>query len=146
MKKWFQELQILDHIKVDRCVRENEEYFETNISIDSYLDASEVAYGTAVYLAVQYQNGDASSKLVVAQTKVAPLETVSIPRLELIAAALNLQLANTLVEVYKIDRMNVNYWTDSMNVLWWVRNHSGKFKPFVVNRTSEIQRLSAPGK
>ena len=146
MKKWFQELQILDHIKVDRCVRENEEYFETNISIDSYLDASEVAYGTAVYLAVQYQNGDASSKLVVAQTKVAPLETVSIPRLELIAAALNLQLANTLVEVYKIDRMNVNYWADSMNVLWWVRNHSGKFKPFVVNRTSEIQRLSAPGK
>ena len=146
MKKWFQELQILDHIKADRCVRENEEYFETNISIDSYLDASEVAYGTAVYLAVQYQNGDASSKLVVAQTKVAPLETVSIPRLELIAAALNLQLANTLVEVYKIDRMNVNYWADSMNVLWWVRNHSGKFKPFAVNRTSEIQRLSAPGK
>ena len=42
--------------------------------------------------------------------------------------------------------MNVNYWTDSMNVLWWVRNHSRKFKPFVVNRISEIQRLSAPGK
>ena len=26
-----------------------------------------------------------------------------------------------------------------MNVLWWVKNHSKKFKP-------EIQRLSAPGK
>ena len=23
MKKWFQKLEILDHIKVDRCVREN---------------------------------------------------------------------------------------------------------------------------
>ena len=42
--------------------------------------------------------------------------------------------------------MNVNYWTDSMNVLWWVRNHSRKFKPFVANRISEIQRLSGPGK
>ena len=42
--------------------------------------------------------------------------------------------------------MNVNYWTDSMNVLWWVRNHSRKFKPFVANRISEIQRLAAPGK
>ena len=42
--------------------------------------------------------------------------------------------------------MNVNYWTDIMNVLWWVRNHSRKFKLFVANRISEIQRLSAPGK
>ena len=107
---------------------------------------SGVAYSTAVYLAVQYQNGDASSKLVVAKTKVAPLATVSVPRLELMAAVLNLHLANTVAEVYKIDQMNVNYWTDSMNVLLWARNHSRKFKPFVANRISEIQRLSAPGK
>ena len=93
-------------------------------------------------LVVEYQNGDASSKLVVSKTKVALLATVSIPRLELMAAVLSLDLA----EVYKNDQMNVNYWTDSMNVLWWVRNHSRKFKPFLANRISEIQRLSAPGK
>ena len=29
MKKWFQELQILNHIKIDRCVRENEKHIET---------------------------------------------------------------------------------------------------------------------
>ena len=100
----------------------------------------------AVYLVVEYQNGDASSKLVVAKTKVAPLATISIPRLELMAAVLSLHLANTVAEVYKIDQMNVNYWTDSMNVLWWVRNHSRKFKPFVANRISQIQRLSTPEK
>ena len=33
-----------------------------------------------------------------------------------------------------------------MNVLWWVRNHSRKFKPFVANRISEIQSLSSPEK
>ena len=77
---------------------------------------------------------------------MAPLETISIPRLELMAAMLSLHLPNTVAEVYKIDQMNVNYWTDSMNVLWWVRNHSRKFKPFVANRISEIQRLAAPGK
>ena len=146
MKKWFQELQILSHIKVDRCIRENEKHIETNVSVHSYSDASEVAYGAAVYLVVEYQNGDASSKLVEAKTKVAPLATVSIPRLELMAAILSLHLANTIAEVYKIDHMNVNYWPDSMNVLWWVRNHSRKFNPFVANRISEIQRLSAPGK
>ena len=139
-------MQILNYIKVDRSVKENENHVETNISIHSYSDASELAYGAAVYLVVEYQNGDASSKLVVAKTKVAPLATISIPRLELMAAVLSLHLANTVAEVYKIDQMNVNYWTDSMNVLWWVRNHSRKFKPFVANRISEIQRLAAPGK
>ena len=99
-----------------------------------------------VYLVVEYQNGDASSKLVVAKTKAAPLATISIPRLELMAAILSLHLANTVAEVYKTDRMNVNYWTDSMNVLWWVRNHSRKFKSFEANKISQIQRLSTPEK
>ena len=146
MKKWFQELQNLDLIKVDRCVRRNEEHIENSVSIHSYSDASEVTYGAAVYLVVQYQNGDMSQKLVAAKTKVAPLSTVSIPRLELMAAVLSVHLANTVAEVYKVDQMNVNYWTDSMNVLWWVRNHSKKFKPFVANRISEIQNFSSTGK
>ena len=145
MKKGFQEFKILN-IKVDRCVRENEKHIEINISIHSYSDASEVAYGAAVYLVVEYKNGDASSKLVVAKIKVAPLATISIPRLELMAVLLSLHLANTVAEVFKIYQMNVNYWTDSIIVLWWVRNHSRKFKPFVANRISEIQRLSAPEK
>ena len=57
-------LQILNHVKVDRSIRENEEHIETNISIHSYSDASEVANVVAVYLVVGYQNGDASLKLV----------------------------------------------------------------------------------
>ena len=97
-------------------------------------------------MAVQYENGDAPSKLVVAKTKVAPLATASIPSLELMAAVLSFHLAYTVAKVYKIDRMSVNYWTDGINVLWWVRNHSRKFKSFAGNRISEIQRLSAPGK
>ena len=102
MKKWFQELQILNHIKVDRCLRKNEKHIETNISIHSYWmhsDASEVAYGAAVYLVVEYQNGDASSNLVVAKTKVAPLAIISIPIFELVAAILSLHLTNTVAEV-----------------------------------------------
>ena len=95
---------------------------------------------------VDYQNGDASSKLIKAKIKVAPLATISIPRLELMAAILSLHLANTVAEVQKIDQMNVNYWTDNMNVLWWVRDHIRKFKPFVTNRISKVQRLSTPEK
>ena len=146
MKKWFQKSQILDHIKYDRRVQENEKGIETNISIHSCSDALELEYGAAVYLAVEYQNGDTSSKLVVAKTKVAPLATVSIPRLELVATVSRLHLANTVAEIYKIDQINVNYWADSMNVFWEVRNHGRKLKFFLANRIRKIQRLSAPGK
>ena len=68
-----------------------------------------VAYGATVYLAVEYQNGDASSNLVVAKIKVAPLATVSIPKLELMAVVLSLHMANSVAEIYKIDLMNVDY-------------------------------------
>ena len=63
----------------------------------------------------EYQNGNKSSKLLVAKTKVAPLVTVSIPRLELMEGIMSLYLANTVTEAYKIDQMNVKYWKDNMN-------------------------------
>ena len=66
-------------------------------------------------MVAEYQNGNTSSKLIVAKTKVAPLVTVSIPRLKLMGAILSLYLANTVAEAYKIDQMNVHYWTDNMN-------------------------------
>ena len=123
MKKWFQQLKILGHIKVDKSVWENEKHIETNISIHAYSDASEVAYGSTFHLAVQYQHGDASSKLVVAKTKLAPLAIVSILRLEFMVAVLGLHLTKTVPGVYKIDQMNVNYRADNMNVLCWVKDH-----------------------
>ena len=113
-------MPILHHIKVNGCVRENEKHIETSFSIHSYSDASEVSYGGAVYLAVQL---------------------LQRPKWHI-----KLHLANTVAEVNTIDHMNVNYWTDSMNVSWYVRNHSRKFKQFVPNKINEIQRLSAPGK
>ena len=36
------------------------------------------------------------------------------------------------------------FWSDSMNVLWWVRGRSGSFKPFVAICVGEIQNLTNP--
>ena len=35
-------------------------------------------------------------------------------------------------------------WSDSMNVLWWIRGRSRSFKPFVANRVGEIQTATDP--
>ena len=46
--------------------------------------------------------------------------------------------------VFNIQKEQMNIWTDSMNVLWWIRRHSRDFKPFVSNRVGEIQMSTYP--
>ena len=53
-----------------------------------FADASKHAYAAAVYLVTQDHLGMRSSCLMIAKTKVAPIKTISIPRLELCAAVL----------------------------------------------------------
>ena len=51
-------------------------------------------------------------------------------------AVLGNRLANSVV--------NTLSWTDSANVLWWIRGYSRAFKLFVTNRVGEIQMSSSP--
>jgi len=77
-------------------------------------------------------------------SKVVPLESISIPRLELMAALLALRLGTSVVKALDIELLKVTFWSDSMNVLCWIRNLSRAHRPFVANRIGEIQRLSTP--
>ena len=36
------------------------------------------------------------------------------------------------------------FWSDSVNVLWWIRGRSRQFNLFVANREGEIQNSSNP--
>ena len=67
---------------------------------------------------------------------------MTIPRLELMGAVLATRLAKNLVKVLTVE--SVTFWVDSTNVLYWVRNQSRNFKPFVANRIGEIQRSTNP--
>ncbi|XP_070532963.1 uncharacterized protein [Ptychodera flava] len=82
--------------------------------------------------------------MVAAKSRVAPLTSTSIPRLELMGAIVGLRLTETISEVLGIMLNQVVFWSDSMNVLWWIRNRSRKFKPFVANRVGEIQTSTNP--
>ena len=59
-------------------------------------------------------------------------------------AMLGLKLVRTIVKALEMDMEKVTFWTDSSNVLWWIRGHSRQFKPFVANRIGEIQTHTAP--
>ena len=56
------------------------------VELHGFGDASQKAYGSAVYLCAESQDGSRVSNLVIAKTWVAPAKRVTLPRLELLAA------------------------------------------------------------
>ncbi|XP_047138735.1 uncharacterized protein LOC124814782 [Hydra vulgaris] len=91
-----------------------------------------------------YEFGGTSSSFVSSKTRVAPLNSVSIPRLELMNAVLGLKLALSVIEALPctIKMENVIFWSDSLNTLSWIKNPSRKFETFVANRVGGIQSHS----
>ena len=73
------------------------------------------------------------------QIRVAPTKTVSLPRLELLAAVVNAGLLKVVAESLTLRRDRVVCWTDSMVTLQWIRGSSWQWKTFVANRVTEIQ-------
>ncbi|XP_071118413.1 uncharacterized protein [Haliotis cracherodii] len=127
---------------VPRCLRCGHEVKET--TLHSFVDASEDAYGAVVYAVNTYQNDEISRVIIAAKGRVAPLKAISIPRMDLMAAVTGLRLSVAITKALEVSIDIVTFWTDSSNVLSWIKNHSRTFKPFVANRVSEIQEVTNP--
>ncbi len=76
-----------------------------------------------------------------AKARVAPIEVVSIPRLELLGTVLAIDLVtclnSNLDQPFKEE--NTVYWTDSMNILCWLCNQSRDLNTFTANQVAHIQ-------
>ena len=142
-RAWFNELEILARIQIPRCLQDKERSSDT-MSLHTFVDASESAYGAVVYARCTYADGSFSSKIVAAKTRVAPNTATSIPRLELMGAVIGVRLASRVAKVLEIPMSSSIFWSDSLNVLWWIRGRSREFKPFVANRIGEIQTSTDP--
>ena len=81
---------------------------------------------------------------VLGKSRVAPKKTVTIPRLELNAAAVACKLAALVTKQIPLQLSDTTFWTDSMAVLRFIHNKHSRFKVFVANRLSIIHELSQP--
>ena len=91
------------------------------IEVHGFADASKFAYGAVIYLRL-IQNQNVLVTLQVAKTRVAPLKTLSIPRLELCAALLLARLSHTFIESFPSKIESIHLWSDSAYVLFWLKN------------------------
>ena len=134
-------LETLSSFQVQRCLQCSEEVSEVTFHV--FNDASEKTYGSVIYQRSIYKSGEISTNLVMSKSKVAPLQATSISRLELLSVVLGLRLARKLVNAFQLSMDVLTFWCDSKNVLWWIREKSSRFKPFVANRIGEIQSITS---
>ncbi|XP_055388039.1 uncharacterized protein LOC129616439 [Condylostylus longicornis] len=112
------------------------------MELHGFCDASIKAYAAVVHLVVTNKSGSRQISLVAAKSKVAPIKTISLPRLELSGAALLAKLTRPMICVLKIMNWSeVRAWTDSQIVLAWLQGHPSKWTTVVANRTAEIHHL-----
>lgn len=138
-KKWnefWKDISALEEFKIDRWIGTKDDF---RIELHGFSDASTAAYGAVVYVRAEHADGRITTQLLISRTRVAPIKTISIPRLELSAAEM---LSRLLIEINKaMEWKDPKYtlWTDSLVVLHWIRKLPCDLKTFVANRVSGIQ-------
>ncbi|GFU50594.1 integrase catalytic domain-containing protein [Trichonephila clavipes] len=142
MEEWmnfYQKLAKVNNFKIPRCI-----LFPATIRIEihGFSDASERAYAAVVYIKCFNESGQSQTRLLCSKSRVAPLKTLTIPRLELSAALLLSRLVKKVVPILQLPINKIWMWTDSTIALAWIKTEPHKLKTFVSNRVAEIQALS----
>ena len=142
IQNWFSQLQCLAKVKAPRGLR-NQQPVKSK-EVVTFVDASQQAYGAVSYLRCEYEDGSVTSRLIASKSKVAPLTPITIPRLELMGAIVGLRLTQSVSRVLEVPVKAATFYSDSTDVLWWIRGRGRDFRPFVANRIGEIQISTEP--
>lgn len=133
-----QQLPLIIDIQLPRWLGLSE---QRNVTLHGFSDASMSAYGAVLYARVE-TTAKIECTLIAAKSRVAPLKTVTIPRLELCAALLLSELVDTFKRTTKTAHYKTTLWTDSKIVLAWLVKEPATLKIFVNNRVQQIQQLT----
>jgi len=107
------------------------------VNLHVFADASMKAYGAVAYLQSAEQ-----VDLVMAKSRVSPLKSTTLPRLELRATVIAAHLAKYIISTIQpqLNEVNIRLWSDSQITLHWIFS-SKQLQPFVANRVQEIRSL-----
>ncbi|XP_077275276.1 uncharacterized protein LOC143904452 [Temnothorax americanus] len=141
--QYKEQIEILNNFVIPRQITAEN---VINIQLHGFCDASEKAYGAVLYLRSTTSSGIHIVRLVCSKTRVAPIKRLTLPRLELSAAALLGKLYKSTIKSIRINLDEEFFWSDSTITLHWIQTSPHKLKTFVANRVSRIQESTKHGK
>ena len=143
-KQWLDSLSNIETLTVSRCLKPENFGNLRFAQLHHFSDASEDGYGAASYLRLENTSGNFHCVLLLGKSRVAPLKTITIPRMELTAATVAINLHKLLSKELEIPIHRTLFWSDSTIVIQYIRNEAKRFQTFVANRLSLIHDVSLP--
>lgn len=139
---FLKNLSSLVELKIPRFYFLNKNILK--VEIHGFSDASLSAYGCCIYFRIIYKDGTVSATLITSKSRVAPVKSITLPKLELCAMLLLSKLVKKVLFVFetKINFHSVNLWADSQVSLYWCQSHASRWSVFVAHRVSQIQSLT----
>ena len=143
-ESWKGDLMELESFKVPRPFKPVDFGQLVTVELHHFSDASTVGYGQCSYLRLIDSNNNIHCSLVMAKSRVAPVKQVTIPRLELSAAALSVKVSDFLRKELNYEDLKEYFWTDSTIVLGYIHTDAKRFHVFVANRVQRIRESTDP--
>ena len=137
-ERWRDSLTSLDTLQIPRMYVSASPCEAARRELHVFADASEKAIAAVAYLRTVSSNGDSDLGFMFGKTKVAPSHGHTIPRLELCAGLLAVEIKDFVVENCDIDFDEVKLYTDSKVVLGYIHNRTRRFYVYVANRIERI--------
>ena len=118
----------LEDISLNRCVKPSD--FMGNLTLVTFCDSLQDAFGACVYLRWKTNNGVYKSSLVASKSRVSPIKVVSIVRLELCGAILGERLAGFIKTETRFEIEQMFFIVDSQIIHSMINKQSYGFNTF----------------
>ena len=93
--KLINDLEKVNNVYIHRSLFKQNDIVK-KVEIHGFSDASKRAHAAVVYLRIEYNDGRVETQFLASKSKVSPIRTKSIPRLELLGACLLARLVQSL--------------------------------------------------
>ena len=121
-ERWLQELESLRGLNIRRCIKPPAFGNVISKQLHIFSDASTTGYGCSAYLRLWDDLDNIHTSLLIGKARLAPLKTLTIPKLELTAAATSIKIGQFLLSELDFSIDSVTYYTDSTTVLHYICN------------------------
>ena len=95
--KWREQLELLNQVNIPCCYFPGGCHAGKSFQLHHFSDASEFGYGTVSYLRRETWDGMVNCSFIIAKSRTAPLQYVSVPRLELQAATIAARVHSMII-------------------------------------------------